>query len=51
MSPTRWRGGGACSSSDCPAHRLTEVLQALTDNDVPLLAIRAVTATLAPAGW
>ncbi len=34
-----------------PGPRLTEVLQALTDNDVPLLAIRAVTATLAPAGW
>ncbi len=34
-----------------PARRLTEVLQALTDNDVHLLAIRAIPPTLAPAGW
>jgi hypothetical protein len=34
-----------------PARRLTEVLQALTDNGVRLLAIRAVPLTPAPAGW
>ena len=34
-----------------PARRLTEVLQALTDNGVHLIAIRAVPPILAPAGW
>jgi hypothetical protein len=34
-----------------PARRLAEVLQALTDNGVHLLAIRAIPPTLAPAGW
>jgi hypothetical protein len=34
-----------------PARRLTEVLQSLTDNGVHVLAIRAISPALAPAGW